>query len=129
MSEAIKSFLGQCEVEASTMRRYTRVMSDLSRCAESHGAMHVNDLSVDLLDRLHSERALSALTWSCRISQTLRQFFSFCLDRKWIDDNPARRLKMPSDPRPREREPYSSDEHSHASSRRAMHSAAPRMNG
>jgi len=40
----------------------------------------------------------------------LRQFLGFCFERKWIGDNPARRIKAPRNIKPSEVVPYTTEE-------------------
>lgn len=42
--------------------------------------------------------------------QLLRSFFRFGVKRKWCEDNPALEMKMPADPKPKERRPHTSEE-------------------
>lgn len=42
--------------------------------------------------------------------QTLRQFFGFCYDRKWIGENVAKRIKGPRNLKPNDVEPYTVNE-------------------
>ena len=107
--DATKAFLEQFEVTGSTMRKYARVARYLCEFAESIGSPYVDDLTLDLLDTYRSGRAVCALSWSKEL-QVLRQFFNFCCDRNWIEGNPAKKLKMPAEPKPKERAPYTSEE-------------------
>ena len=40
----------------------------------------------------------------------MRQFFGFCLERKWLDENPAKKIKAPRNIRPEEVVPYTAAE-------------------
>ena len=40
----------------------------------------------------------------------MRQFFAFCLERRWIEHNPAKKIKAPRNIRPEEVVPYTSAE-------------------
>jgi len=42
--------------------------------------------------------------------QTLRQFFGFCFDRRWIGENIAKRIKGPRNIKPNDVEPYAPNE-------------------
>src|SRR5262249_18466779 len=57
------------------------------------------------LDAFRATRRLSPTT-STKELQTLRQFLGFCLERRWAEDNPAKRVKLPRNVKPEEGVPY-----------------------
>jgi integrase len=61
------------------------------------------------LDAFRASRNLSSVT-SLTELQTLRQFFGFCFERKWISENIARRIKGPRNIKPNDVEPYTANE-------------------
>lgn len=63
------------------------------------------ELRVEHLDGYRVSRKVARTTAQKEL-ETLRQFFSFCLERKWIEDNPAKRIKSPKNIKPSEVVPY-----------------------
>jgi site-specific recombinase XerD len=109
VKEATAIFLGQREVEPSTMKKYRRVMDRIAAFSQSKNLIHIDEFTLDLLDQYRLTRKLCALSWQKEL-QLLRTFFEFCLDRDWIEKNPAKKMKMPLDPKPKPREPYTQSE-------------------
>ena len=71
--------------------------------------MRSNELDTDALDAFRASRNLKPIT-STKELQLLRQFCGFCKDRRWMDDNAAKRIKPPRNIRPNDVEPFSSVE-------------------
>ena len=109
VAAATAAFLEQCSVESSTFKKYARLMGFLADFAKAKGLECVDECGLEFLDAYRSGRNVCALTWQKEL-QILRSFFGFCMDRQWIADNPARKMKMPSDPKPKERVPYTSED-------------------
>lgn len=108
--EAAEAFIAQCGVAPATTYKYQRLVGVFTAfLAGRLGLSHVDEIDLEAMDAYQASRDISPLTWSKEL-QILRQFLSFCLDRKWIQENAAAKVKMPTEPRPREREPYSTDE-------------------
>ena len=61
---------------------------------------------MDALDAFRAGRSLKPIT-SIKELQLLRQFCGFCKDRRWLDDNAAKRIKPPRNIRPNDVEPFS----------------------
>jgi site-specific recombinase XerD len=109
VQEAVDSFIGQCSVEPSTPRKYKRLTRLFVGHMEQAGATYVDKITLDLLDGYRTSPNVCALTWSKEL-QLLRQFFGFCMARKWVEESPAKAMKMPPEPKPGERVPYTSEE-------------------
>jgi len=109
VAEATEAFLAQREVEPSTMRKYRRVMNRVVSFAEKRGESSVADLALEWLDEYRVSRNLCPLSWSKEL-QLLRTFFEFCLDRGWASQNPAKKMRMPPNPKPKPRQPYTKSE-------------------
>jgi site-specific recombinase XerD len=109
VAEAVGLFLASRQVEPSTAQKYKRIMGLLTQFAASRGISGVGRITLEDLDAYRSTRKLKALTWSKEL-QLLRTFFEFCRKRKWSEENPARDMDMPSNPKPRPREPYTVEE-------------------
>jgi site-specific recombinase XerD len=102
-------FLSQREVEPSSLKKYRRVMGRLSSFAGSKSISSVEGFTLADLDQYKLSRELCALSWQKEL-QLLRTFFAFCIDRDWTKANPAKKMKMPANPKPKPRAPYSQAE-------------------
>ena len=109
VSDAVAVFLGHCEIEPASMKKYRRVLAFLSAFGDGRGITFVDNWDLDSLDDYKITRPLCSLSWQKEL-QLLRTFFEFCLDRDWIDRNPAKKMRMPPDPKPKPREPYTQAE-------------------
>lgn len=78
------------------------------RC-HGEGLRSIDDFTVESLSEYKLTRQLCALSWQKEL-QLLRTFFEFCVDRDWIEKNPAKKMKMPLDPKPKPRQPYTQNE-------------------
>ena len=54
------------------------------------------------------KRRISAMTWTKELA-ILRNFFGFCVSRKWMSTNPAKEVKPPT-VKPKPKEPYTQQE-------------------
>jgi integrase/recombinase XerC len=109
VSDATNTFIALHDVEPSTMRKYRRIMDRLTEFANLHRIAFIDEFTLEDLGEYKLTRQLCALSWQKEL-QLLRTFFEFCLDRDWIEKNPAKKMKMPSDPKPKPRQPYSSND-------------------
>jgi len=96
-------------LEFSTRRKYKNVLKQFADYCEQARIVDLGELSIEDLDGYRAGRKISAITSSKEL-QTLRQFFSFCFERKWIDGNPAKAIKAPRNIKPKEVAPYTQDE-------------------
>lgn len=110
IGDAITAFENHIQgLEQSTQRKYKNVLTQLREYCKRAGVTDVMQLTVERLDAFRAGRKLSPTT-STKELQTLRQFCGFCLERRWADDNPAKRIKLPRNIRPMEVIPYSQAE-------------------
>jgi site-specific recombinase XerD len=111
IATATAAFLDQCSgaLGDSTYKKYCRQLGFFAEFMGKTGLHHMAEIRIEHLDGYRSSREVCALTWSKEL-QLLRTFFGFCLDRKWTEENTAKRMRMPPDPKPRERIPYTSEE-------------------
>jgi site-specific recombinase XerD len=108
VADAIANFLDQCKSEGlqySTFRKYRNTLTKLGEFCIAHNVDSVNELDIEFLDKFRASRQLKPITSSKEL-QLLRQFCGFCADRKWIDGNPAKRIKGPRNIRPNDVEPF-----------------------
>jgi site-specific recombinase XerD len=92
--DAADQFLASCRrrsLQESTISSYERTLEHLK---DKLGSCRIASIDVPTLDTFASSRKVKARTWRKEL-ETLRAFFAWCFDRKWIADNPAKRLKMP----------------------------------
>jgi integrase len=110
VQDAITAFENHIlSLEASTQRKYKNVLAHLKAYCERKGLHDIMQLTVEHLDTFRATRRLSPTT-STKELQTLRQFFGFCLERRWAEDNPAKRIKLPRNVKPEEVVPYTQAE-------------------
>jgi site-specific recombinase XerD len=84
-------------------------MKRLAAFAQARQIGFIDEFTVEALGEYRATRQLCALSWQKEL-QLLRTFFEFCVDRDWIEKNPAKKIKMPADPKPKPREPYTQAE-------------------
>jgi site-specific recombinase XerD len=112
VAEAKAAFLAHCESEGlkfSSRRKYRNTLIKLLDFCEKHNVDSVNELTTDVLDRFRAGRGLKPVTSSKEL-QFLRQFCGFCVDRRWMESNPAKRIKSPRNLKPNDVEPFTSVE-------------------
>lgn len=107
VEEAAQVFLESVEVSPSTLRKRTHILG----CLAKHfpAPLTVDAIRLDDLDGYRKARSLGALTWAKEL-ELLRSFFAFCVTRKWCAENPAKLMRMPRDPKGRERVPYTREQ-------------------
>jgi len=91
---AIESYLEDCRVcnvAASTVKRYQTALTPLA----AHFPGRMSKITVDNLGAFRADRARSAPASSAVELTIIRAFFSYCVDRKWITENWASKLKTP----------------------------------
>ncbi|MDP9054619.1 MAG: tyrosine-type recombinase/integrase [Acidobacteriota bacterium] len=110
VTDAVEAFENHIlSLETSTQRKYKNVLAELSGYCQRAGVRDLCELTVEHLDAYRAARHLSPVT-STKELQTLRQFLSFCFERKWIGSNPAKAIKAPRNIKPVEVVPYTPDE-------------------
>jgi site-specific recombinase XerD len=112
LPDAIGNFLAHCEGEGlkfSTFRKYRNTLTKLQEFCADREIDNVSELTIERLDAFRASRKLKPITSSKEL-QLLRQFCGFCRDRRWMEDNPARRIKGPRNIRPNDVEPFTGGE-------------------
>ena len=108
--EAIDAFKKHYSyLEASTKRKYKNILEHLGDYTKNAGVEALTEFTVDHMDAYRAGRELSKTTATKEL-QLLRQFFGFCFDRKWVDENVAKRVKAPTNVKPKPVEPYTTQE-------------------
>jgi len=110
VQEAIDNFLKHChELAPSTRRKYRNAMNHLVAYCDKDAVGTMAEMTVETLDGFRPNRGIGRVTAQKEL-QTLRQFCAFCVDRKWMSDNLAKRIKPPKNIRPQPIAPYTSEE-------------------
>ena len=100
VAEAVTAFENHIlSLEPSTQRKYRNVLAHLAAYCERKGVHDVMQLTVEHLDAFRATRRLSPTTATKEL-QTLRQFLAFCLERRWAEDNAAKRIKLARNVKP-----------------------------
>jgi site-specific recombinase XerD len=109
IEDAVTTFMNHCEsggLQFSTIRKYHNSLTRLHTFCEARRIDYANELDTDLLDAFRASRDLKPVT-STKELQLLRQFCGFCVDRKWMEENAAKRIKPPRNIKPNDVEPFS----------------------
>lgn len=112
IGDAKDAFMDKCKSDGlgdSTRRKYRNTLLHLEAFGESKGIDSVSDLTVEILDGFRASRKIAPITASKELQQ-LRQFCQFCVERRWMEKNPARSIKQPRNLKPNDVEPYTSQE-------------------
>lgn len=112
LSDAVDAFLDHGKSEGltfATQRRYRNTLAKLREFCTGRNVDSVNDLDTDTIDGFRAGRQLKPITSSKEL-QILRQFCGFCVDRRWMEGNPAKRIKGPRNIRPNDVEPFTAAE-------------------
>jgi site-specific recombinase XerD len=109
IGDAITAFQNHIQVEESTRREYRNVFAKFGEYCKDSGLRDLAELTVERLDAYRAGRSLAPTT-SMRELGTLRQFLTFCQERRWIADNPAKRIKGPRNAKPAEVVPFTTTE-------------------
>lgn len=109
IQDAIEAFKSSKEdVGHSTKRNHRRALDNFLRIAKSVGVTKLDDVEIETIDLFRMERRISAMTWTKELA-ILRNFFGFCVSRKWMSTNPAKEVKPPT-VKPKPKEPYTQQE-------------------
>jgi len=97
VEQAWRSFLADLEarnLRASTLRKYRLLHRRMQEFAERHGIRPVKELDLNTLREFRAEWKDGPLSSGKKLER-LRAFFRFAQESKWIQDNPASKLKTP----------------------------------
>ncbi len=59
------------------------------------GVTKLDDVEIETVDLFRTKRPIAAATWVKELA-ILRNFFGFCVSRKWMTSNPGREVKAPT---------------------------------
>jgi integrase len=91
IADAIKIFLSNREgakIAPATLRKYRTFTKQLAAFADTRGYVMLDQFTSADIDVFYSAWKLGARTKSKRLG-TLRAFFRFCINRKWLAENPV----------------------------------------
>lgn len=89
--DAVKVFLTNREgtkIASATLRKYKTFTKQLTGFAETRGYVVLDQFTSSDMDVFYSGLSLGVRAKAKRLS-TLRAFFRFCVNRKWITENPV----------------------------------------
>ncbi|HZY74559.1 MAG TPA: tyrosine-type recombinase/integrase [Edaphobacter sp.] len=110
IAEAITSYENSIQgLEPSTQRKYKNVLRQFRAFCDQEEMDDLEDCTVERLDAFRAGRKLARTTAQKEL-ETLRQFFAFCFDRRWIGENPAKRIRSARNVKPAEVVPYTTEE-------------------
>ncbi len=110
--DAVKAFLGHCKSEGlkdATISKYRNPLTKLSEFCEAQQIDSLEELTTEKLDQFRAARGIKQIT-ACKELEILRVFLGFCVDRKWMKENPGKRIKLPRNLKPNEVVPFTSAE-------------------
>lgn len=110
--DAAESFLGHCKsggLTDTTISKYRNTLTKLSEFSEAQKIDSLSELTTEKLDTFRAGRMISQLTASKEL-ETLRVFFRFCMDRSWMKENPAKKIRLPRNIKANEVVPFTPDE-------------------
>lgn len=112
LHEALESFLAQGVADSladATMRKRKKVARYLWAFCEHRGIINLDGVTLETLSAYRADRKISLLTGAKEL-ETLKHFFRFCFDRRWVTVDPSAQLKAPRNLKPNEIEPYTPSE-------------------
>jgi integrase len=89
--DAVKVFLSNREgakIAPATLRKYRTFSNQLTEFADSRGYVMLDQLTSGDIDIFYGAWKLGARAKGKRLG-TLRAFFRFCINRKWLSENPV----------------------------------------
>ena len=87
-SEVFLSLRESDRIAPATLRKYRTFTKQLQAFAASRGYVMLDQLTAADVDRFYSGLSLGPRTKGKRLG-TLRSFFRFCINRKWLPENPV----------------------------------------
>jgi integrase/recombinase XerD len=92
--DAIITDLETRAISNGTIRKYKLLRRQMESFSVDRGLLFARDFDLELIGKFRS-------TWNdaprtaIKKLERLRAFFNFCRDRKWVEENPAAKLKQP----------------------------------
>ena len=92
----------------SVVRKYKLLARQMEEFAKQQGVSFINEFDVELTGKFRHSWTDGPNT-SIKKLERLRTFFRFAIDRNWIKENPAIKIKSP-DPKPSQTLPFTREE-------------------
>lgn len=109
LKDAVDAFkASKADVGHGTKRSHRRCLDNFLAICKEAEITRLDDVEIETIDLFRPRRPISALTWTKELA-ILRNFFGFCVSRRWISFNPAKEVKA-AKPKPKPKEPYTEDE-------------------
>jgi integrase/recombinase XerD len=96
LADVWTALLGDLKTRVSfeTIRKYRALESQMKAYANEHGLTLLSQFDLDTLSKFRQTWKDSQRTASKKVER-LRALFSFALARKWVEENPAKDIKLP----------------------------------
>jgi|SRR5579862_1353238 len=110
--DAVCAFLGHCQSEGltdATISKYRNPLTKLAEFCKAEEIDSLEELTTEKLDQFRAGRGIKQIT-ACKELEILRVFLGFCVDRRWMKENPAKRIKLARNLKPNEVVPFTSVE-------------------
>jgi len=108
--EAIEAFhISVGGLALSTRTKYRRVLRYLQALVVSRGLRSMDEIGIEDIDAYRASRKVCSVTWSNEL-EILRHFFTFCMVRKWAEENPVAGVEKPTHLTANEVVPYTREE-------------------
>lgn len=94
IDEALDRFIDQHEANGSAPATIGKFKLLRNECIEFFADMPLREIGVDDIARYRESWSMSPISAKNKIER-LRSFFKFCMEREWMERNPASPLKLP----------------------------------
>jgi integrase len=111
IEEAAKAFLNDIRAQQmnhSTTGKYRTLVKQLRAWSNDRGFQYVKQLDIESLTQFRASWKMGPRASGKKLEQ-LRRFCRFAVDRKWMEENPAAKIKMPT-VKPTQKQPYTPEE-------------------
>lgn len=112
VADAVKAFLEHCQSEGlkdTTISKYRNPLNKLAEFCKAEEIDCLEELKTEKLDQFRTGRGIKQITAGKEV-EILRLFCGFCVDRDWMKDNPAKKIKLPRNLKPNEVVPFTPSE-------------------
>jgi site-specific recombinase XerD len=110
VAEAVTAFKQhRLDLQPATQAKQDLTLRYLQEHCDREGLRDLDEITVEHLDSFRFWRKLGPLS-AMKELERLRCFFGFCIERGWMKDNPAKRIKTPRNIKPAEVVPYEPNE-------------------
>lgn len=96
------------QLQPPSIYKYELLLRRLQAFAKDKGLVYISNFTVEMTAKFRETWTNKGTSARKKLEQ-LRTFFRFCHDRKWISENPAKKLKMGRDTEP-PKEPFPKSE-------------------